>query len=73
MWELIGDLFLTTEKRAVRGERVEVSRKVLVLISIAIVLNKEQAEQVVVMANRLLDAGGYKVLTLLLTADRIVN
>jgi Cro/C1-type HTH DNA-binding domain len=48
--------------RIVRGERVEVSREVLMLISVAMVLDREQADQVVEMANRLLDAGGYKVL-----------
>ena len=46
--------------RIARGERVEVSREVLILISIALVLEKEKSDQVVEMVNRLLDAGGYK-------------
>jgi hypothetical protein len=48
--------------RIVRGERVEVSREILMLMAIALVVDKMQVEQVVEMANRLLDAGGYKVL-----------
>ncbi len=41
-----------------RGERVEVSREVLMLIGIAMVLDKDRAEEVVEIANRLLDAAG---------------
>lgn len=48
--------------RIVRGERVEISREVLLLMSISLVLDKSQSDQVVEMANQLLDAGGYKVL-----------
>lgn len=48
--------------RIVRGERVEVSREVLMLLSMAMVLDKTRVDEVVYMANRLLDAGGYKVL-----------
>jgi Cro/C1-type HTH DNA-binding domain len=48
--------------RIVRGERVEVSREVLLLISIAMVLDRDHADQLIEMVNRFLDAGGYKVL-----------
>src|SRR5436309_1743818 len=48
--------------RIVRSERQEVSREVLVLLSISLVLDKLLADQVVEMANELLDAGGYKKL-----------
>lgn len=48
--------------RIVRGERVEVSREVLMLLSMAMILDKSSVDQVIEMANRLLDAGGYKVL-----------
>lgn len=48
--------------RIVRGERVEISREVLLLISLSLVLDKSQSDKVVEMANRLLDAGGYKML-----------
>jgi hypothetical protein len=48
--------------RTRRGERVEVSREVLVLISMTIVLDKAHADQVVEMANRLLDTGGHRML-----------
>lgn len=49
--------------RIARGERVEVSREVLMLVSLALVLDKPKLDEVVEMANRLLDAGGYKVLS----------
>lgn len=48
--------------RIVRGQRVEVSREVLMLISIALVLDRSRGDQLIEMANRLLDAGGYKML-----------
>ncbi len=48
--------------RIVRGERVEVSREVLLLISIALVLDNGRADSLIETANRLLEAGGYKVL-----------
>ncbi len=48
--------------RIVRGERVEVSREVLLLISIAMILDTPNQEKLVETANRLLDAGGYKKL-----------
>jgi transcriptional regulator with XRE-family HTH domain len=48
--------------RIVRGERVEVSREVLMLISVALVLDKSHLDRVVETANKLLEAGGYKTL-----------
>ncbi len=48
--------------RIARGQRVEVSPEILMLMAIALVVDKTQAERVVEMANRLLDAGRYKVL-----------
>jgi hypothetical protein len=49
-------------RRIVRGEKVEVSRLVLVLISLTMVLDKSRLDQVAEMANPLLEAGGYKQL-----------
>ncbi len=49
-------------RQIAHSEWIEASWDVLLLISIAMVLDKEQAEQGVEMAGRLLDAGGYKVL-----------
>ncbi len=45
-----------------RGERVEVSREVLLLISIAMVLHTPDQEKLVETANWLLDAGSFKKL-----------
>ncbi len=49
-------------RRIGRGERVEVSREVLLLIGMAMVLDKSHMRQVIEVVNPLLDAGGYKVL-----------
>jgi hypothetical protein len=46
--------------RIARWERDEVSREVLLLIDIAMVLDKSRVDQVIEMANRLLDAGGIR-------------
>lgn len=51
---------MTCFLRIVRVQRLEVSGEVLMLISMALVLDKSRVDQLVEMANRLLDAGGYK-------------
>lgn len=48
--------------RIVRGDRVEVSREVLLLLSLAMVLDRSRLDEVVEIINRVLDAGGYRQL-----------
>jgi hypothetical protein len=48
--------------RIVRGERAEVSREVLMLISMSMALDRSYVDQHIELANWPLDSGGYKVL-----------
>jgi hypothetical protein len=48
--------------RIVRGEQVEVSREVLILIALALVLDKETFAKVVQVLNLTLHAGGFRQL-----------
>lgn len=48
--------------RIVRGERVEISREVVIKISLALVLDKDRYDEVIPTADFLLDGMGYKML-----------
>lgn len=48
--------------RIVRGERIEISREILILIGLALILEKSQFDKVVEILNWLLDKGGYRML-----------
>lgn len=48
--------------RVLNGERHEVSREILILISVGLILDVRRVEKIVEVANELLDAAGYKPL-----------
>ena len=49
--------------RMERGERQNITRETLILLSLGMVLDEKQVEQIVEYANSILDAAGLKTLT----------
>jgi len=52
--------------RIEQGERQQVSREILVVLSLGLVLDADQVDEVIAVANQLLDAAGLKTLRPLL-------
>lgn len=57
--------------RILRGERLEVSREVLILVSTALTADAERVDEFTFIANELLDAAGYRMLRDRRTETRI--